>query len=75
MKPEQIQNLFKHVVEDEFVKFLKDKEGNIMIAETATAYGVYMVCSYITLGGNPLDLTIWFDKYAKLEGEDNETNL
>lgn len=71
MKLEQIQNLFKHVTEDEFVKFLKDKEGNVIITETATAYVVYMVYSYITLGGNPLDLTIWFDKYAKT-GEDNE---
>lgn len=62
-KKEAINKLFGSIEPTEFITVLKGQDGKVMIGETASTLLVYMNCSYVQLGGQPLDLTLEFKKH------------
>jgi len=62
-KKQMIEELFGSIEPTEFITVLKDQDGKVMIGETASKLLVYMNCSYVRLGGQPLDLTLEFRKH------------
>jgi len=62
-KKQAIEALFGAIEPTEFITVLKGQDGKVMIGETASKLLVYMNCSYVRLGGQPLDLTLEFRKH------------
>jgi hypothetical protein len=62
-KQQAIKALFSSIQDSEFIKIVKDPDGSVLVGETASTFLVYMNCSYVRLGGQPLDLTLEFKKH------------
>lgn len=62
MTKEEIQAAFSQIKDGEFIKLVKDPDGTIAIGETATSYSICLSCTYIRIGGQPVDIRLEIEK-------------